>query len=533
MGFTGGGGTGYARYRMLRGMNRSGWLFLGALGVVSLALAVLQYRWTGEMSRAEGERVRAELGLQVQQVAEAVAADLRSGMRLLLPRAEELDALGWQVAHEQRYRDWLQQDGDVRLFGRIGVARPGKSGVDYFALREGKVVAEAWPAVWEGFRRAVEARLKEGGPPPFTGAEVNWMEAPVFGEEDGEREWLLLDLDMGYVAKEWLPGLVKARLRTEAFVWRVVRADGSVVSGAGLAGKPDAEIGVFPLHSLGRGERETRWTLQVWHRDGSLEAAVAGARWRNLAISGLLLLLIVAAGVALVEYNRRARETMAVERRFFASVSHELRTPLTAIRAAGQSLADGVVQGEEARRQYAGIIVRQADGLTDLVDQVLHFSAVGAGTGEVVLGTVLESAREAASGDIRAAGCEVAWDVAAGLPVVRGDAAALRRLFQNLLSNAARHGGSGKFIGVRAGVEGKFVVVTVRDKGPGLDVAEMGRVFDPFFRGEAARGKQTRGVGIGLSLVREIAEAHGGTVVAGNVGDGGAVFTVRLPGVMG
>ena len=60
MGFTGGVGTGYARYRMLRGMNRSGWLFLGALGVVSLALAVLQYRWTGEMSRAEGERVRAE-----------------------------------------------------------------------------------------------------------------------------------------------------------------------------------------------------------------------------------------------------------------------------------------------------------------------------------------------------------------------------------------------------------------------------------------------------------------------------------------
>jgi signal transduction histidine kinase len=514
-------GAGYARI-----MTRSDWLFLAALAAVCLALAVLQYRWTGELSRVEEQRTRAALAAQTQQVAAAVAEELGRSVRQLLPRVDELDALGGRQAHENRYQEWLKQD-DGSLFARIGVARPVKGGaLELSVFQDGRLAVTEWPAVWKEFRKQAEARLREDGEPPFTPMNANWIEVPVW-DDDGEREWLLLDLDMNYVRTEWLPTLVARYLNGDSFVWRAVRADGSVVAGSGRESQPDAEVGIFPTHFPRDRHGETHWQLQVWYRDGSLEAAVRGARWRNLAISGLLLALIMAAGVALLRYNQRARETMAVERRFFASVSHELRTPLTAIRAAGQSLADDVVRGDEQRRQYAGIIVRQAEQLSDLVDQVLHFSAVGAGNGEVALDAVLESARETASGEIRAAGCEVEFRVAASLPKVRGDASALRRLFQNLLTNAARHGGQGKWIGVTAEVDHDAVLVTVRDRGPGMTPSELGQVFTPFFRGEAARSKQTRGVGIGLSLVREIAEAHGGTVTASN--DKGAVFTVRLP----
>jgi signal transduction histidine kinase len=507
-------------------MNRSGWLFLGTLAALCLALAALQYRWTGELSRAEEQRTRAALADDVQQVATAVSGEMRRSVRQLLPRADELDALGGRQAHESRYQDWLEQE-DRRLFSRIGVARPRKGGVlELSVFHDGQLSAAEWPDVWKEFRKQAEARLREDGEPPFTPADATWIEVPVWGEE-GEREWLLLELDMKYVQSTWLPALVKAHLNSDLFVWRAVRADGAVVAGDGRQGRPDAEAGIFPTHFPRDRHDETRWQLQVWHRDGSLETAIRGARWRNLAVSGILLALIMAAGVALLRYNQRARETMAVERRFFASVSHELRTPLTAIRAAGQSLADDVVKGDDQRRQYAGIIVRQAEQLSDLVDQVLHFSAVGAGSGEVGLEAVLESARESASGEIRAAGCEVEMTIAPGLPKVRGDASALRRLFQNLLTNAARHGGQGKWIGVDARAGKGEVVVTVRDRGPGLTPSELGQLFTPFFRGEAARSKQTRGVGIGLSLVREIAEAHGGSVTAAN--DNGAVFTVRLP----
>jgi signal transduction histidine kinase len=100
---------------------------------------------------------------------------------------------------------------------------------------------------------------------------------------------------------------------------------------------------------------------------------------------------------------------------------------------------------------------------------------------------------------------------------------------RNLLDNAARHGATGKWIGVSASEERGIVEIRVRDRGPGIAAEDMPQIFEPFYSGEASRRKQVRGMGLGLSLVKETVEAHGGSIEAGNMASGGAEFIIRLP----
>ncbi len=522
--------------------SRSGWLFLGFMAAVAVALTVLQYRWTGEISEVQADRARADLSVRLQQASDAFASDLRSQVKQLLPLASDLDTQGWERAHLDRIHAWKGADDYCPLFSRIAVARPTQQKtLELFEAKGDRFVRIEWPPEWADFRESATRRVGGGeGPPPNRVASLSdLIEVPVFGD-GAEKEWMLFGLDEAYLGNVRIPALYAAHLDTASFALWIATSNGDVLFGEGKtipATKPDGSVGIFPSNFLrdgrGRGGDRNRWTLSAWHRDGTLEAAVATARWRNLAVASLLLALIIASGAALLRFTRQSHEAAEAERRFFAGVSHELRTPLTAIRAAGQNLQDNVVREEAQKQQYVGIIVRHAEQLSDIVDQVLHYAAASKAharpQGEVDIASVIESAREAAGFEIRAAKSDVELDVPDLLPPVQGDASALRRLFQNLIGNAARHGGEGHSIRVEASESEGFVEVKVLDRGPGIPADELPRIFDAFFRGARARSKQTRGAGIGLSLVREIAEAHGGKVTASNRKGGGAVFAVRLP----
>jgi two-component system sensor histidine kinase SenX3 len=122
-------------------------------------------------------------------------------------------------------------------------------------------------------------------------------------------------------------------------------------------------------------------------------------------------------------------------------------------------------------------------------------------------------------------------DVPEGLPAVRGDARALRRALENVITNAVKFARQGGWIGVRAhaGEDGRTVTLRVEDRGPGIPRSDREKVFDPFYRGADARRSQTPGSGLGLSLVRHVVEAHGGRVELGGGQGGGAVVTLELP----
>jgi signal transduction histidine kinase len=247
--------------------------------------------------------------------------------------------------------------------------------------------------------------------------------------------------------------------------------------------------------------------------------------------------LILAAGVALVFHTRRSRQLAEAQMGFVANVSHELRTPLTVIRGAAHNINRGIVRERSQLEQYSGLIIQHTEQLTEMIEQLLELAGARKNQAPlarkpVQLREVLQDAIAATKRDVEVAGCAVELSLPTSLPEVSGDAAALRRVFQNLLTNAARHGGTGAWIGVTAtalnGTE-PMLAVRVADRGPGIPENEQREIFKPFVRGAVAQEKQIRGSGLGLSLVKDIVEAHGGVVLVCSQPGRGAAFTVRLP----
>lgn len=281
------------------------------------------------------------------------------------------------------------------------------------------------------------------------------------------------------------------------------------------------------------------WRLVLRHPSGSLDAAVLQVRQRNLWLS-FGILAVLAAGVVLVVVNaRRSSQLAARQMDFVATVSHELRTPLTVIRSAAQNLSAGVVSDPGQARRYGELIEDEGRRLTETVEQVLEYAGLGSGR------TVTDSRPVEVRGLLEevAASCQrlceqagVTLEVSAeaeGLPAVPGDEGALRRALHNLVTNAVKHAPEGRWVRVAARVEEargrREVAVTVSDRGPGIDASDLRHVFEPFYRGRQAIERQVQGNGLGLSLVKRVAEAHGGSVTVKTAAGEGTSFTLHLP----
>ena len=221
----------------------------------------------------------------------------------------------------------------------------------------------------------------------------------------------------------------------------------------------------------------------------------------------------------------RARNS---EQAFLADISHELRTPLTSIQGFAQAIVDGEARGEGVQR--AGLIIqRESRRLVRMVEGLLQVAKLEAGAQPMAHDPVgaADLVRGAiAALDVQAKEAGVSFDIHTDpLPVV-GDADRLSQLFINVLDNAVKHsprGSSVQVVGERANGE---VIVRVRDQGTGLPVGTEMQLFARFWRGDnAARN----GAGLGLAIAQAIAQAHGGSIEARSVPDGGAEFAIRLP----
>ncbi len=288
----------------------------------------------------------------------------------------------------------------------------------------------------------------------------------------------------------------------------------------------------------GHGHGEA-WKLIVKRRNGSLEEAVTRVRRHNLAISaGILLLLALTTGLMMVTTGR-AQKLARQQIEFVAAVSHELHTPLTAMRSAGQNLADGVVADPAQVKRYGALIESEGRRLSDMVGQVLDFAGIQSGRQAYTLqptevAAVVDGALHDCRWLLKERRARVERDIPHGLPLVQGDAAALRRALRNLIENAAKYGGRpdspDPWIGVRARAAGQGVEIAVEDRGDGLRREDLPHLFEPFYRGREALVRSIAGSGLGLSVVRHIAEAHHGRVSVELGGSGeGKTFVLHLP----
>ncbi len=230
----------------------------------------------------------------------------------------------------------------------------------------------------------------------------------------------------------------------------------------------------------------------------------------------------------------QAEQASRAKDEFLAIVSHELRTPLNAILGWTHMLRGGGL--DDAKRTRAlEVIERNASAQQKLIEDILDVSRITSGklqihSSPVSLAAAVQSACEAVRLAADAKSIEIAVDAADGMPPVMGDPGRLEQIVWNLLSNAVKFTPRGGTVFVDVGVDGAWASIRVRDSGQGIPQDFLPYIFDRFRQGDTGTNRSHGGLGLGLSIVRHLAEIHGGSVAAKSDGPGkGATFTVRLP----
>jgi signal transduction histidine kinase len=395
-----------------------------------------------------------------------------------------------------------------------------------------------------------------------------------------ESHWLLLEIDSGYLSSALIPELLRRDLGDAAmqeYDFEVfARSDprSTIYASAHDRDFPleaaDASVGFFDVHPEFRPRRAGpprsdhgpippgppprgagpghprppdaiglpgRWVLAARHRSGSLESAVARTRTRNLLVSSAMLLLILTAGAALVRFTRSAQKLAELQMEFVAGVSHELRTPLSVMRTAGHNLQTHVAGDPAKVQKYGALIEHESEKLTAVVEQILQFSNAKAGRiigprVPVSIASVIDDALAADRKVIEDSGCVVQKSIDPELEPVLGDRTTLTHAVKNLITNAAKYGSTGDWIGISAAMRNNgrsLVEIRIADRGEGVEPDELQQIFEPFYRGKKAVAEQIHGTGLGLSLVKRIVEAHEGTITVENASPRGTAFVIRLP----
>lgn len=248
-------------------------------------------------------------------------------------------------------------------------------------------------------------------------------------------------------------------------------------------------------------------------------------------IYALALLLTLVATIGFYAVHRMTRVVVDyAERRsnFVAAVSHELKTPLTSIRMYGEMLRDGLVSSEEKRAEYYTTITDESERLSRLIDNVLEFSRLEQNRRDLtlVVGSLPDAIRDATEKlrtHIEREGFRLELDLDEGLPAVQFDPDGVTQLVFNLVDNALKYARHAEIRDIEIGLhlENDRVELRVRDFGPGVPEEQLRRVFEPFYRIGEELTRTSDGTGIGLALVKELAEGMGASVLGRNASGGG------------
>jgi two-component system phosphate regulon sensor histidine kinase PhoR len=344
--------------------------------------------------------------------------------------------------------------------------------------------------------------------------------------------------DLGRIVRDAMPTLFSDAAAPSRV--NVVDEGGRIVFGPPLR-SGEFTVGVrFPTTLYG-------WRLQV-SPSASDELT---SRVRNRVVLELVMVVlscaVIVLGVATILLAAaKERRTSALKSEFVANVSHELKTPLALVRMFSEMLHSGRVTSEAKRQQYLDIIMSESERLSSLIENVLDFARVERGRQayELSEGNVGEAVSRAVNvyrHRAEAEGIGLVAEIEPDLPSARIDDRAIQLAVINLIDNALKYApGTGSVV-VRASRENGGIVVRVVDRGPGVPAEERERIFERFVRGSTAKGdasrgdvRRVRGSGIGLALVKHIAESHGGR--AWVEGDGmspgalpGASFAISIP----
>jgi signal transduction histidine kinase len=603
------------------------WAVPGLLTCVLIALAVLQYRWSRQVSEAASTRMQTSLQNSMMNFRLDLSRELATMcLELQGDNARSVDARGLS----QKVKEWQRTSSLSGLILNVYEWKRSER-IDSPLLRLATAqsrfeIMEEWPAEFEAvYELLISTSPRTAGPRRGASAARNAKKkagsarsefgaTPIMGAVDqsipilvvpatrsGESIWLLIELDRVVLRDRLFPQLSDRYFgdsRSSDYEVAVVASGAEppqilFSSGAGfgedaqmridatlnLFGPPSVRTGSTkppadsvqsagqysrslesalpaaatnmgfykirfdPIHIVGNagansGRNSRDWQIVAKHRSGSVAAAVARLRYRDLKIS-FGVLLVLASSVALILFNsQRARRLAMLQMDFVAGVSHELRTPVAAILSISENIVDGVVENEEQLIRYGGMIQNQARLLHHLVEQVLRFATLQRRTTtytirELKIPDVVDEVLENTATLIAASGFTVERHIEQDLPPVSVDFGVLSQCLQNLITNAIKYGGQSKWIGIRATAsksgKPKLIELAVEDHGIGIEHEDLKHIFEPFYRSPKVMESPVHGTGLGLALAKNFAEAMGGWLTVASKPGKGSAFTIHLP----
>lgn len=497
------------------------------------ALGILQFRWIGEVGRAARQQIHSDLERSANAFREDFDEELRGALQppqgggppgsgpqspyishaYIAARTPvgfallELD----RETHEMRGLDWPLNLDPIRVALEAGAPLP----------RDPSIAVEQLP----------------GGPPP--GGRGMFEPPPPRAGPRPPTRWRIAILDLDAIRQRLIPQLAK-RYFGDGSTWAVrVLRTGEVYFQSSTSADfihPDLELELL-ADPAGRGPANRAdlgvCLLQIRRQGASLDDVVAATQRRDLLISFSGLGLLGVSSAFLILAARRSEKLAQLRMEFVAGISHELRTPIAVLASAADNLADGIVSPDSVPK-YGALIRKEARRLSRMVDDVLTWSGLEhrskpPNPQTLAVADIVAHSLAACRLEIDQAGCAVETTIPTELPAISGDPAWLEQALRNLIGNACKYGAAGKWLGVSAWQDATSVSISVADRGTGIERKDLARIFEPFYRAKSAMDAQKPGSGIGLSVVRRIAEAHGGTVDVSSAPGQGATFILRLP----
>jgi signal transduction histidine kinase len=422
-----------------------------------------------------------------------------AGDREGLQRAAEdlgraLETGGWPIdrATFDLYRD---------LLGRWGARAPAAQLI---------VRTEAAVDLWQAWRRNDLA--------PRGRRVIRTASAPLLAIWTGGLEGVVASFTTTSELETWLSMEGSAPRLTAAIV--------------DLDGEPLAGVASSGAISLTPGETRLPFVLRA-----SAEEAPSGEPMRRLVVlSTLIATSTLMFAAALGVYRAAVRESNLARQQadFVSAVSHEFRTPLTSMRHLTELLTSRSVTSDDRKAHYYQLLANETERLHRMVESLLSFGRIEAGAyawqleplaAADLVRAILDEFRQEPSARHRT----ILFDAMADVPPINADREALSRAVWNLLENAVKYSQAPAPIRVSVASDGGWVMLSVDDRGIGIPPAERERIFEKFVRGGDASRAGIRGIGIGLTLVKSIAEAHGGAVRVDSHMGVGSTFTIALP----
>jgi len=569
-------------------------LLIGVLVALLGLLAVLQYKWLGQISVAERQTMQTNLRTQGRALQEEINKEIElAGSRVRMSLADyRKDSWGELI---ERYSRWKSNTTYPGLIKSVYLARADGDGqFNLMMLDESakRLEPAGWPDSFADIRRrfapmrrsygsaterqerkereevrSIGSLIEHGYVAEDIPAVVRFLvefERLEEPKNPAERERLkaetietieqsplaIIVLDLDYLRQVFIPALFKQRFTADgsldydlAFVYRKAADEKSekAARASDNAHTPsgDLAINMFLGTSSGELNHGPRWQIVINHRAGSLDAAVAQARGRNLVVSFGILSLLAISTIIIIIISRRAQRLARKQIDFVAGVSHEFRTPLAVIHAVSENLADGLITDKQQVEECGAVIRNDTRRLAGMVEQVLEFAGANRGKSlyqsqPVDVTGVIEDVLARYSAVEPEKDLRIEKEFEPNLPAVLVDRAALECAVRNIIDNAIKYGrGRTCWIGITTRTHGtdhaRNVEVTIADKGIGIQSAEIGQIFEPFYRGSDVIAAQIHGNGLGLSLVKNAIEANGGTITVASTPGEGSSFTLSLP----